>query len=310
MLNGGSCIELIKSISGYGKRRIYSLRNEYLKKGLDVFIVKARGIIRLLTLPQLSEIREVIKSKVPKDLGYHHNYWNTGILSQFIKDKYHVIYKSKTTYNLIFKDCKFSFHKPGMVYKKHDIIVEKKWIADNKQKIEEAWNDDQTIILCEDEMVLRSVTTFQKIWLLEGDYPLIEISNTRKNKSLYGFLNIKTGKQNVFSCEYQNMFITRKILYKINKIYEGKKILLLWDNPGWHRGSMVTNYTNKVKNIEILNFPPYCPDLNPQEHVWKAGRKNISHNEYIENIEKMTRKFVLYLNSNLFKYSLLGHGAI
>jgi len=97
---------------------------------------------------------------------------------------------------------------------------------------------------------------------------------------------------------------------KIRKLYSGQKILLLWDGPGWHRGSKVKEFLNNDGNIKVIYFPRYSPEENPQEHVWKEGRSQVTHNRFIENIDTATNEFVNYLNSAKFNYSLLGLSAV
>lgn len=117
-------------------------------------------------------------------------------------------------------------------------------------------------------MILSSQTTFQKIWLPVGEYPKIEVSNTRK-------------------------------------IYPDQKIILIWDGAGWHRGSVVQEYIKQDKNIQQYYFPKYSPEENPQEHVWKKGRSNVTHNKFIKIIKRAAEDFVNYLNNNLFDYKIL-----
>ena len=161
------------------------------------------------------------------------------------------------------------------------------------------------MIFCEDEMVLSTQTTFQKIWLKKGEYPKIEVSNTKKNKSIYGFLNIKTGKEHAFVKDWQNMHITAEVLKEIRSIYPTQKILLLWDGAEWHKGSSVQNFIREDGKIESVHFPPYSPEENPQEHVWKAGRTTITHNRFISDISKTAQEFVDHLNTKTFSYKLL-----
>ena len=175
-----------------------------------------------------------------------------------------------------------------------------------KPIVEKALSDPDTTVLCEDEMVLSTQTTFQKIWLPKGEYPKIEASNKKENRSIYGFLNIKTGTEHAFKTEWQNMHITAKILKNVRKIYPTQKILLFWDGPGWHRGSMVQEFIKVDGKIEIIHFPKYSPEENPQEHVWKKGRSAVTHNFTINDIDETTNEFVKYLNINRFNYSLLG----
>ena len=179
-----------------------------------------------------------------------------------------------------------------------------------KVQIFKALDTPNVIVLTEDEMILSTQTTFQKIWLPQGEYPKVEISNTRQNRSVYGFLNIKTGKEHAFKTEKQNMFITVEILKKIRAIYQNKKLLIIWDGAGWHRGSEVQNFIKQDKGIESIHFPRYAPELNPQEHVWKSGRDHCSHNKFIANIDTATDDFVSFLNSQKFHYSLTGFSVI
>ena len=93
-------------------------------------------------------------------------------------------------------------------------------------------------------------------------------------------------------------------------MYPNQKILLLWDGAGWHRGSVVQNFLKEDGNIETIYFPPYSPEENPQEHVWKEGRSKITHNKFIPDIDKVVSDFVSYLISENFSYKLLNLSAL
>ena len=138
-----------------------------------------------------------------------------------------------------------------------------------------------------------------------GEYPRVTVSNKKESRSIYGFLNLKTGQEHAFKTAWQNMFITKDQLIKIREIYPTEKIIILWDGPGSHRGKEVTQYVEADKNMEIIYFPPYSPEENPQEHVWREGRKEVSHNKFIENIDTATDEFVTFLNTKKFRYKLL-----
>ena len=96
---------------------------------------------------------------------------------------------------------------------------------------------------------------------------------------------------------------------QIRILYPEKHLLILWDNAGWHRGSQVIEWIQKDGNTEIIYFPSYSPDLNPQEHIWKAGRKAITHNKHITNIKQTSEEFKTFLEANMFPYELLGYKA-
>lgn len=266
-------IPAITALTGIERSQIFNLRSHYLKNGsIAIDDKNKKNPKELLTKKQRQEIIESVKTKTPGECDKYferNDYWTTGVLGKYILRKYDVAYKSKTSLYLIFRQSKFSFHKPGRVYQKRDEAEVKKWQKMAKPIVEKALADSDTIILCEDEMILSTQTTFQKVWLPKGEYPKIEASNKKENRSIYGFLNIKTGQEHAFKTDWQNMFITADILKNVRKIYPKQKLLLFWDGPGWHRGKEVAKFIEQDKNIQTVLFPKYSPEENPQEHVWK-----------------------------------------
>ena len=102
------------------------------------------------------------------------------------------------------------------------------------------------------------------------------------------------------------MYITAGIIPEVRKLYPNKKILLIWDQAGWHRGSEAQKAVTADGMIETLYFPTAAPDENPQEHVWKSGRAHVTHNSFIQDIDAATDGFVAHLNTTKFPYSLVG----
>lgn len=312
-------VELLKEMTGFSRSQIFQLRTIYLAQGIAGIQTKRKGEPkRLLSRRQLQEVINLVKITNPQDHGYQSPFWTTGILANIVWEKYRVKYRSRTSYYVIFRESKFTYHKPGRVSVKRDEEAVQKWREEARQVIKRAWEDPHTIILTEDEVILSTTTTFQRIWLPEGEYPKVEMSTVRKNRSIYGFLNIKTGKHHAYSYERQNMHITVKALQKIRRVYPkksnkvnklpGYKILLCWDNVGWHKGSAVQEYIKRDGAIEQVWFPPYSPEENPEEHVWKKTKEEKIHNRLMENIDDITKEIVTYLNSTNFCYSLLGCG--
>ncbi len=306
MLEQKTPYKTIAVLTGFSRTHAFRLRREYIKNGIGAISDKRKGKPKeLLKRKEMEEIVKTLKTKTPKDVGYVCEYWTAGILGDWIEQKYEVKYKSKTSLYLVFKKAEFTYHKPGRVYRERDEKEVAQWRKQTKPKIDKLLKT-KAVILAEDEMILTTRTTIQKVWLPSGQYPKIECSTGgRKRRNIYGFLNIRTGKEHAFKTEEQNMFVTKDILAKLRKIYPKEKIALLWDNAGWHRGSQVMEFIKKDSNIEIIHFPKYAPEENPQEHVWKNGRSKITHNRFIEDIDEATDEFVKYLNETKFNYELL-----
>ena len=302
----------IEQMTGYSEKHAYRLRRQYLKDGIDGITDKRNPKPKeLLTRKQQAEIIETIKTKTPNECDRYYNadFWNTGVLGAYIERAYKVKYKSKTSLYLIFRKAQFTYHVPGRTYKERDEAAVQKWRKETLPKLKTLWQEKDTVILCGDEMILTTHTTTQKVWLPKGEYPKIEVSNThRQRRNVYGFLDLRTGKQHAFKTLKQNMQVTRDILKQIRALYPSKKTVLFWDSAGWHKGSAVMDLIAEDGAIEIIHFPTYAPEQNPQEHVWKKGRSQCSHNRFIADIDKATDEFISYLNNTIFPYRLLGYG--
>lgn len=301
------------SLSVYSVDHARRLKYAYLKSGIAALEDKRiNNRERVLTSAERKAVIEVLQTKQPKDVfsGCKEEYWSTYRLGEYIHEQTGKHYKSKTSEYLLFKEAKLTFHLPGRSYEKADAARMAAWKntqTHGRSKLMRAWHDSNTIILCEDEMVLTSATTTQKVWLARGEYPpVVDTNGTRKRQSFYGFYNLKDGTQTAFVTDWQNMYVTVEVLEKLRKIYPAKKLLLIWDNCGWHRGSKVTAWIEQDGSTDTLYFPPYTPELNPQEHVWKAGRKAITHNQYVTNITKFAEQFKQHIMSRTFDYELCG----
>lgn len=304
LLNDETKIKTIIAQTIYSRRQIFDLRKNYLNKGIITIKDKKKGKPReLLTAKQLSEIIKIVKEKTPRDYEYDYDFWTTGILGNVIESEYKVKYKSKTSIYLIFKEAHFSYHKPDRLYQARNEEEVKLWTNEAKIKVKQVLSKKETIVLVADEMSLSTQTTVQKIWLPMGEYPEIKVASKREARSIYGFLNIRDGKETAFKTLWQNMYQTKDVLTKLRKVYPDQKIFLIWDKAPWHKGSVAQQFIKEDGKIETFDFPRAAPEQNPQEHVWKNGRSKVTHNKFIENIDKATDEFVNYLNTTKFNYS-------
>lgn len=118
MLDEEEKIEKIIRFTNYKRRHIFELRETYFKEGRPAITDKRKGKPKeLLTKRQREEIIQTLKTKSPNacDVYYNSDYWTTGILGEYILKTYAAQYKSKTSYYVVFRKAKFTYHKPGTV---------------------------------------------------------------------------------------------------------------------------------------------------------------------------------------------------
>lgn len=68
-------------------------------------------------------------------------------------------------------------------------------------------------------------------------------------------------------------------------------IILVMDNAGWHKSLEVP------KNIEIVFLPPYSPELNPVERLWKCIKDNVLKNQVYDTLDDLEKSVGVFINS-------------
>jgi transposase len=128
--------EEICELLGIGSRTLGRWIQKYNRSGLTSLQDKPQfGNHRNLSNKQKDQVKQLIHQKKPDDLGYRGKFWDIGILKRLVKDKFGVMYKSQTSYRVLFKWCGFSYHKPDKVNKKQSVKSIKDW----EKKIKKDW---------------------------------------------------------------------------------------------------------------------------------------------------------------------------
>src|SRR4051794_18685842 len=61
----------------------------------------------------------------------------------------------------------------------------------------------------------------------------------------------------------------------------GRRVLAISDNAQYHRSTLYLSWRDQQAPQFRLDFlPPYSPELNPIERVWKLTRRLCLHNRY------------------------------
>jgi len=161
------------------------------------------------------------------------------------------------------------------------------------------------VILAEDEASLYLQATVTAVWAPRGQTPVVRVDPGRSKVSFYGTLNLLTGEEIVTRSPVMNAETSAQHLKQILAAVPERPILLLWDRAPWHFGPPIRDVLEANPRLEIMHFPVASPDLNPQEHVWKATRQAVSHHHLIPRLPELADQFESHLTSNTFESSFL-----
>lgn len=155
-----------------------------------------------------------------------------------------------------------------------------------------------------DEMSLYFQATLTRVWAPIGQTPVVRMTPQRDCAHFYGALELRTGREIALTAPQQTSQMTANFLCILLTLFPTQSILLLLDRASWHFGA-VSKIVNDNDRLQLMYFPPACPDLNPQEHVWAQARENISHNHNYTNFQRLIDDFEIYLNETPFETNFM-----
>ena len=90
-------------------------------------------------------------------------------------------------------------------------------------------------------------------------------------------------------------------LEEFSKELGEQKVLIIMDGAGWHKSKDL-----KIPpNIRIELLPPYCPELNSVERLWKYIKDNTIKNKVFETLEDLEIEICSFVK-NLSREVVLG----
>ena len=157
------------------------------------------------------------------------------------------------------------------------------------KKLFEAAADPEAEIWFGDEVHFQLHTTTTRMWALKGHQPEIASKPGREKVGFIGVVCPATGE------------LFAKIAFKFNtttfigflKCFlaarkgSGKKIWLVLDNASWHKKALWQLALENPDDLGVIFLPPYSPDLNPIERLWRLTRRFCTHNKYFDSLDEL-----------------------
>ena len=162
-------------------------------------------------------------------------------------------------------------------------------------------------MLAEDAASLYLQATLRRVWAPQGQPPVVAADARRVKTNFYGPLNLHTGAEVVMQADKLNAETTAMYLERVLAAHPAVPLLLVWDRAPWHRGEEIRAVLAANPRLEVRHFPVAAPELNPQEHVWKATREAVSHNHAARQLSPLAARFEAHLTRTIFPTSFLEH---
>jgi transposase len=204
------------------------------------------------------------------------------------------------------KRHKFSYKKPAIVPGKANKEQQQQWLS-GYEKLRQGLPADETIGFIDGVHPTHNVQPAFG-WIRTGIRKEIPANTGRERINLSGMIDVIGHKVLIQEDITLNAESTIQFFRKIEEAYPTKKrIHIFCDNASYYRNKMVTQYLENSK-VKLHFLPPYSPNLNPIERLWKWMKERVIYNTYYEHFEEFKTAVMGFFSvlSSVTEESMLG----
>ena len=212
----------------------------------------------------------------------------------FVWDQFEVVF-SVSGMTQWLKNHGFSYKKPVVTPGKAHEEVQKLWIK-FYENLKMNLSEDE--VICFMDGVHPTHNTKPSYgWIQKGQRKEIRTNTGRQRLNLSGVIDMLSKQVFVQEDETLDADSTISFLKMIEKAYPSKRAVHVFcDNARYYRNQKVSAFLEASK-ICLHFLPPYSPNLNPIERLWKLTNEQVINNKYYEKFSEFKHSVIGFLQT-------------
>lgn len=145
----------------------------------------------------------------------------------------------------------------------------------------------------QDEAGFGRINKPRHCWCPEGVRPEVPCHHIREYRHAYGAVEPLTGESFFLVMPCCNTTCMNVFMEELSKAYRDDLIVMVCDGAAWHKSRAM----QIPGNIKILHIPPYTPEMNPIEQIWREIRTQGFCNEIFTTLDKVVDRLCETINA-------------
>ena len=265
--------------------------NGFLLYGVKSFIYKKlTGRPSRLTKKQRKQLDQLI-SQGPQKSGFPGACWRSPMIQWLIYEKFGVEYSVFYIPQLL-KNMGFSYQKAKFVADHKEPEKRKQWLEQKWPEILKLAEKKNAYILFGDEASFPQWGSLSYTWAKRGQQPVVKTSGKRRGYKVFGLIDYFSGR---FFCKGHEKGRLNSVSYEsfLSEVLSKtrKHIILVQDGARYHTSKAMKHFFAKnAHRITVYDLPPYSPDYNPIEKLWKKIKEKEIHLHYFPTFDSLKSK--------------------
>ncbi len=189
----------------------------------------------------------------------------------------------------------FCYKKPHAVPAKADRDKQKQFIAHYNRLKKKAGKNEP--IYFADSVHPQHQTQLVYGWILKGVRKEIPMTACQQRLNFIGGICLNGHRFSYRQVDKVDAENICDFLWQLRKTNPGRyKIHVIWDNARYHRNDEVQEFAKEL-GIKLHYLPPYSPNLNPVERMWKLMHEHVRYNQYHAKFSEFTEATLGFFKS-------------
>jgi len=226
-----------------------------------------------------------------------HTYLHQHEIIAYIKKTFHIVY-SVPGLNKWLHQHRFSYKQPKGVPHKCDSDKQAAFIK-HYTTLKASLTEDEPLLFM-DAVHPTQATKVTAGWIRKGCDKAIKTTGTRTRLNVIGAIQLGHLSRAVIQhVDTVNGETITEFFQQLRAQYsDSKAIHLVLDGAGYHTSHRVLAQAKEL-NIVLHKLPPYSPNLNPIERLWKVMNKHARNNQYFSTTKQFRQKIEQFFTTTL-----------
>ncbi len=270
---GYSCVE-VGELLLLDDDTIRSYREQYLNLGAESLLKdNNNGRLSYLDTKQLNLLEQHLENTTYLD--------SKGIIVWIFK-QFNITYSPSGITSLL--------NRMGFVYKK-PVLTPCKADVKKQEEFEKEYQLLKQNLAAQDQIYFvdgvhpqhNSIATYG--WIKKGKTKQLKTNNGRQRININGAINLVTKQVLYVEDERINAQTMITLLTLILQEQKEGKIHIILDNARYYHAQLVKDFLEKHPRIVLHFIPPYSPNLNIIERLWKILKKKVVYNQFYQKFD-------------------------
>jgi len=270
LLDSGWTYSQIAEILLLDDQSIRNYEKRFLRNGIHELLSNDyKGGFSKLSPEQENELKDHVEARC-----YH----DSKALINYVKDNYDIKYSHSGMVDLLHR-LGFTYKKPKIIPGKADAETQLEYLENKLRPALDKASVETPLYFADGVHPTHNVQP-QYGWMLKGSDMEIRTNSGRQRININGAFCFHTMDVIFREDSTINRFSTLNLLKQVRSAHDiSVSITIVIDNAGYNKASEVTEYADK-NNIELLFLPPYSPNLNLIERLWRFFKKKVCTKYY------------------------------